>query len=191
MASDPNAADLEKQRKEKRRNNFLRVGIVILVVAITVLILLYRDKISQIGAYGYPGIFVLSIFANATVIFPVPGVLITTVMGTVFNPFWVAVAAGSGAALGETSGYLLGFSGQAVIPDTPRYKRLVEWMKKYGDITILVLAAIPNPAFDVAGMISGALKMPYFRFLLFTCLGKILKMLVFAYTGSTLIRLFP
>jgi membrane protein DedA with SNARE-associated domain len=59
-------------------------------------------------------------------------------------------------------------------------------MGKYGDITILLLAFIPNPLFDMAGMTAGALKMPIYRFLFWTLIGKTLKMMMFAYGGATI-----
>jgi membrane protein DedA with SNARE-associated domain len=59
-------------------------------------------------------------------------------------------------------------------------------MKKYGGWTVLFLAFIPNPAFDMAGIVAGALKMPIKRFLIWCAIGKIMKMLVFAYAGSTI-----
>jgi len=37
-----------------------------------------------------------------------------------FNPFWVAIASGAGAALGELSGYLVGFSGQPMLEQSER-----------------------------------------------------------------------
>jgi membrane protein DedA with SNARE-associated domain len=174
----------------KLRLNLLRALILIGVIALTVYLISIRDQVKQLGAYGYPGIFLVSILANATIIVPLPGILLTSAMGAVFNPFWVAVAAGLGAALGELSGYLAGFSGRGVIENTKRYERMTNWMKKYGDITILVLAFIPNPVFDVAGMIAGALKMKPAKFLFYCAVGKILKMMVFAYTGASLFNLF-
>ena len=42
---------------------------------------------------------------------PIPGVIFTSAMGAVFNPFWVAIATGCGAVLGELTGYLAVFSG--------------------------------------------------------------------------------
>ncbi len=129
--------------------------------------------------------------ANATLILPVPGVLITSAMGAVFNPFWVAIAAGSGAAIGELSGYLAGFSGQAVVERVNAYETLERWMKRYGGFAILVLAFVPNPVFDMAGMIAGALRMPVVPFFLWCWLGKVLKMLMFAYAGALSIHLFP
>jgi uncharacterized membrane protein YdjX (TVP38/TMEM64 family) len=173
-----------------RRQMALRIAVVILVVALSVLLFVYRDKVSALGAYGYPGIFLISLLANASIILPVPGVVITSAMGAVFNPFWVAVAAGSGAALGELSGYLAGFGGQTVIKDSPRYQKLTEWMRKYGDWTILVLSIIPNPAFDLAGITAGALKLPVYRFLLWCWLGKIIKMGFFAYFGAGILQVF-
>ena len=118
------------------------------------------------------------------ILIPIPGVVFTSAMGAVFNPFWVSIAAGAGAALGELSGYLAGFSGQAVVENSERYKRVVQWMEKYGDITILVLAFIPNPLFDLAGMVAGILKMPVWKFLIYCVIGKILKMMMFAYAGN-------
>jgi len=164
--------------------NIIRAVILLGVVALTVVLLIYRDQIQTLQAYGYPGIFLFSILANATILVPIPGVIFTSAMGAVFNPLWVSVAAGAGAALGELSGYLAGFSGQAVVENSKKYERVVHWMEKYGDITILVLAFIPNPLFDLAGMTAGILKMPVWKFLVFCVIGKILKMMMFAYAGD-------
>jgi membrane protein DedA with SNARE-associated domain len=112
-------------------------------------------------------------------------------MGAVFNPFWVAVAAGTGAAIGELSGYLAGFSGQGIIERTQWSDRFEQWMRKYGPVTILVLSFVPNPIFDVAGITAGILKMPLWQFLLFSWIGKVLKMLLFSYGGSFVLNLFP
>jgi len=156
------------------------------VIVITIGVFIFRDRFENLGAYGLPGIFLLSIIANSTVIIPVPGVMLTSTMAAVFPPFWVAIAAGSGAALGEITGYLAGFSGQIVIENRARYAKLVEWMKKYGPWAISLLAFIPNPAFDMAGIVAGTLKMPLHRFLIYCWIGKVLKMMVFAYAGSTI-----
>ncbi len=156
------------------------------VIGITVGVIVFRDQFKNLEGYGLPGIFLLSIIANSTVIIPVPGVVLTTTMATVFPPFLVAIAAGSGAALGELTGYLAGYSGQIVIEGRARYVRLVEWMKKYGPWAVLLLAFIPNPAFDMAGIVAGSLKMTVWRFLWYCWIGKVLKMLVFAYAGSSI-----
>ncbi|MHC1740802.1 MAG: VTT domain-containing protein [Anaerolineaceae bacterium] len=170
--------------------NLIRVLVLIVVIAITVFLFLNRNQVSKLQALGYPGIFLVSLFSNATLILPVPGVLFTSAMGAIFNPYWVALVAGSGATIGEISGYLVGFSGQGVIENKKWYDRISGWMQKHGDITVFLLALVPNPFFDVAGMVAGALKMPIWRFLLFAFFGKCLKMLAFALGGATLFGVF-
>lgn len=174
---------------KKKKLNIIRGFILLFVIGLTVVLVIYRNELQSLQAYGYPGIFLLSILANATILIPVPGVVLTSAMGAVFNPFWVSIAAGAGASLGELSGYLAGFSGQAVMENSERYQKVVRWMEKYGDITILVLAFIPNPLFDLAGMVAGILKMPVWKFLFYCLIGKILKMMMFAYAGDWVMQL--
>ncbi len=172
--------------KTETRDTLLRIAALIVVVGVTVALFLFRDRISHMGVYGYPGIFIISVIANATIIIPLPGIALTSAMGAVFNPFWVAIAAGLGAGLGETSGYLAGLSSRKTIQKSERMRKITGWMEKYGGVTILVLAFIPNPAFDLAGIAAGALKIPFYQFLIWTCAGKILKMLMFAYGGAAI-----
>jgi membrane protein YqaA with SNARE-associated domain len=162
------------------------VAAIVFVIVLTAFLVINRDEISKLSALGYPGIFIASLLSSATLILPAPGVLFTAAMGAVFNPFWVAIAAGLGAALGELTGYIAGYGGQAVVENQAFYERVVGWMRRYGDLTILVLAIIPNPAFDVAGIAAGMLRMPAWRFLLWCVIGKIIKMMAFAYGGMAL-----
>jgi uncharacterized membrane protein YdjX (TVP38/TMEM64 family) len=176
------------KRVSKRTLNIIRAVALLAVIALTIVLVINREQIQALQAYGYPGIFLFSILANATILVPVPGVVFTSAMGAVFNPFWVSVAAGSGAAIGELSGYMAGFSGQAVVENSARYEKVVRWMRRYGDVTILVLAFIPNPLFDLAGVVAGILKMPIWKFLFFCVIGKILKMMMFAYAGGWVVN---
>lgn len=172
------------------RLTVVRVLVILAVIALTVFLFLNRDRVQELEVLGYPGIFLISLLSNATLILPVPGVLFTSAMGAVFNPLWVALAAGTGATLGELTGYMAGFSGQGVIENRKWYDKVTAWMKKYGNLTVLVLAFIPNPVFDIAGMVAGALRMPISRYLLFSWIGKVGKMLLFAFGGSSIMSLF-
>ena len=174
----------------ERRTAILRVVALVFVIGLSVGVYLLRDQVQNLKGLGYAGIFLISLVSSATIILPVPGVLVTSMMGAVFNPFWVAIAAGTGAALGELSGYLAGFSGQGVAQKAEIYKKLENWMRRFGPVTVLVLGFIPNPLFDMAGMVAGALKMPLWKFLLFCTIGKIGKMMLFAYGGDTVMGWF-
>lgn len=170
--------------RPSRRLQLARLLALLFVIAITVLIYAYRDRAAELGRFGYPGIFLLSILANATIVLPAPGLALVFGFGGVFHPLGVGLAAGLGATLGELSGYLAGFSGQAVIENRKLYERFEGYMRRYGPLTITVLAFLPLPVFDLAGIAAGALKMPVHHFLLWCFLGKFPKMLLIALAGA-------
>lgn len=165
-----------------------RILALIAVIAITVFVFSIRDKADEFAVYGYPGIFLIALITNATVLLPAPGIAVVFAMGAVFHPLGVAFAAGLGGAIGELSGYLAGFSGQAVIERVTLYEKMEKWMNKNGPLTIIILAFLPNPFFDIAGIAAGALKMPIARFFLWCWIGVTLKMIVFAYVGSSSLK---
>ena len=166
------------------RLNILRILALLAVIGISVYIFTIRDQAEKLTYYGYPGIFIISILANATILLPAPGVAVVFAMGGVFNPLLVGVIAGLGSAIGEISGFVAGFSGQTVVENIKLYNQISTWMRRYGTLTILILAAVPNPFFDLAGIAAGALKMPIQKFFFWCVIGKIIKMLIFAYTGA-------
>jgi len=168
----------------------LRVLAILAVIGVTIYIYTIRERVEQFQAFGYPGIFLIALLANATILLPAPGVAIIYAMGAVFNPWLVGLAAGSGGAIGELSGYLAGFSGQAMIERTDIYDRIKPWVDKYGGWAILVLSAIPNPLFDVAGVAAGIAKMPIQTFLFFVWVGQLIKMTMFAMAGKYSIEWF-
>jgi len=181
--SNAQASKSRTPARSSRFTNILRVLALLAVIGITVYIYNIRDHVEEFEQFGYAGIFLIALMANATVLLPAPGVAIIYAMGAVFNPLWVGIAAGTGGALGELSGYLAGFSGQAVVERSDIYSRFQPWVEKYGGWAILILSAIPNPFFDIAGIAAGIAKMPMRTFLLFTWAGQIIKMTAFAVAG--------
>lgn len=173
----------------EKRITLARILALFIVIALSVFVYSIRDRAAELAVYGYPGILVISFLAYATVLLPAPGVAVVFTMGSVFNPFGVALAAGTGAALGELSGYLAGFSGQAVVERVDIYARLTAWMKRNGSLTILLLAAIPNPFFDLAGVAAGSLRMHVVRFFIFCWIGEVIKMSIFAFAGASTLDL--
>jgi uncharacterized membrane protein YdjX (TVP38/TMEM64 family) len=165
-----------------------RILSLVVVILITIFVYLVSDKAQYLSVYGYPGIFVISFLAYATVLLPAPGVLAVSVMGTTLVPWAVGLAAGAGAALGEITGYMAGFSSQPVVEKVKIYERMVGWLKKNGALAILILSAIPNPFFDITGAAAGALRMPVKKFLFWTWIGETIKMLAFAYGGGAVLK---
>jgi len=174
----------EVQAADVRRRRTWRILALVLVLALSVAIVLFQDWWVRFRAYGYLGLFLITLLSNATVIFPAPGLVLPFSMGAVLHPFWVAVVAAAGATAGELSGYLAGFSGQAFVEDYRAYRRVRALMQRYGDGVIFVLAALPTPLFDLAGIVAGATRIPLRRFVLWTFAGKLVKMLAVTYAGD-------
>ncbi len=180
-----------------RQLKLVRLLALLVAIGISVAIFLLRSKIDidQLKPYRYIGIFVISFLAYATVLLPAPGAAFVFTIGAAFkdvpfNTIRVALAAGSGAALGELSGYLAGLGSQSVLEKRKIYERLTVWMKKHGAVTVFLLSALPNPLFDLVGLVAGALRMSPWKFFFWCLAGETLKMLVFAASGAAGLDLF-
>lgn len=172
-----------------RHIQIFTVVILIVAFAATLVILFDPERRAQLETLlSSPGGLIvlcfLSALSNATLILPVPGIALTALAGTIGNPLVVGIVAGAGQALGEMTGYLAGYSGQSLIDESPRYARLAVWMRQYGVITIFIMALIPNPIFDIAGIAAGALRMPWWLYLMSAGAGKIVKNVILAYGAS-------
>lgn len=177
-------------RQRLRQIQILTVVILVVAFVATAVLLFDPVRRAQLEAavaspFGLIVLFVLSVISNATLILPVPGIALTALAATAANPLAVGLVAGLGQSIGEMTGYLAGYSGQELVDDSPRYGKMASWMRRYGAVTIFVLALIPNPFFDVAGIVAGALRMPVWLYFFSAAAGKILKNLALAYAAST------
>lgn len=175
----------------KNRQIWIKVAGIAFAVIFTICVIIFRDDLKDLIHLGLPGAFLVSLISDASIIFPVPGIVVTTALGSLFAPWKVALAAASGSAIGELTGYIAGYSGRGLVGDTEKLKKVSGYMTKYGFLTVLVLALIPNPLFDLAGLFAGSTKIPVWKFILATFIGKLGKFLVFAYLGSGLGKLLP
>jgi membrane protein YqaA with SNARE-associated domain len=178
------AAQNMKKTTNDRKTLILRGLSLVAFLAITVFVFSIRDRAAELAVYGYPGIFLVALLSYATVFFPAPGLAIVFGMAGVFHPLGVALAAALGAGLGESTGYLAGIGGRSVVEKTNVYERIQPLVQKYGALAIIALTAIPNPFVDVASVAAGALKLPYWKFLLAAWTGQMIKMTAIAYAGS-------
>ena len=167
----------------------IRVFTVLAVVGAMVIMYFVSRHMDEFRRYagsplGLLLFFVLSAVSSATLILPVPGLALTSVLGTAAHPLLIGIIGGVGQTIGELTGYLAGYSGHTLVQDTPRYEQISGWMRRYGVLALFVLGLVPNPLFYVARIAAGALRMPVRRFLLGAGAGKILKNIAFAYTGA-------
>ncbi len=166
------------------KERFYQILALIFVLVLCFLLILNRERVVELKGYGYLGVFLAALVSSATIVVPVPGWLIVATLGSILNPVLVGTISGIGATVGEMTGYMLGYGGRLIAKDSATYQRMMEWMKKWGSITIFVLALIPNPLFDVAGAVAGLLRFPLWKFIIFGATGRIPKHIFFAYTGA-------
>ena len=181
---------MKRPRLSPKQQAILRFVLAVLITAVAMAGLWLVKQYDVISKVGYAGVFLLGFLANATIILPAPSWAVTIVASTTLHPFFVALAAGLGEALGEITGYLAGSSGSIVLEDRENYQKSARLMKRWGVWFIMVLAFIPNPAFDIVGIIAGALRMPVAKFLWGAFLGKFMRALLLAYGGYGLFNHF-
>ena len=134
--------------------------------------------------YEYFGIFLIGLIGASSIFFPIPYTVVIFALGGMFEPVWIAVAAGIGSAVGEFSGYLLGFGGRRVIGE--KYKKKMEFLMKlfdrFGPIVIFVFALTPLPD-DLLFIPLGVIRYSLVRALIPALVGKICMNFIVAYSG--------
>ena len=81
---------------------------IFLAVVIILISLYFAKEVEIFSSYGYFGVFIIAFFSTATIIFPSPAWAAVITMSLYLDPFLVGIAAGTGGALGEMTGYLAG-----------------------------------------------------------------------------------
>ena len=169
-------------------------------VAIAFILLgLGEDDIT--GSWGYPMLWVISGLRASSVILPIPGGGLTIAAGATMDPLWgipvpiaVGVTAGSAESLGEFTGYWAGVNSGKLMEGRRLYEVISRWIKKAPFPTMFLMAFMPSPLFDVAGIAAGAARVPIRIFYPAILLGKIGRGIVMAaagfYASDFLIDLF-
>ncbi len=189
--------EVEALREEAHRLGWFRLeyaifaALGVMAIAYVVGYFVLGANLDSLKRWGYLGIFLIALAGSATIVLPTPssvaifsgGVLLDPVFG-IPAPLLVGVVAGLGDALGEFSGYALGYAGTDLLSHQRMYAVFSRWMGRNGTATIFLLSIFPNPFFDIAGAAAGATRMSPLRFFLATLGGKIVKDLFLAYGGS-------
>ena len=169
-------------------------GLLVSLAIVAVIFVVYLNNphiFEKLQGYGYSGAFIISVILNGTIIFPVSNMAVMMAIGaTMPLPWLVGVAGGAGAAIGEMTGYLAGRSGRSLLVRSKAYIRVEGWVKKWGWLAVFVMSIVPF-AFDVVGLIAGALRMSVWRFMVACWLGRTICYVLMVYLASLGIKLLP
>jgi membrane protein YqaA with SNARE-associated domain len=174
-------------RLSARARLWLAIVLVLAIVVASFWLAVNPAWVARFGSWGYVGAFLISMIASATLVLPAPGIAVVIAMSPALNPLLLAVAAGLGSAVGELTGYLAGASGSALIPESQRHRfdQVHDLTNRYGAPLLALLAALPFPLFDFAGIVAGILRMRVVTFLVAVAAGKIVKYLVLIEVGAS------
>ncbi len=178
-----------KSGKKSRRRRLLFIVALLLVIAITVALQLtyglHPEKLIELRTQLYWGAFLISIIGNATLIFPGAVLVMLSNLGILlygstglYGPIIIGLVGGVGAAIGETTGYVAGYSGREIVARGKMYGRVEKWLRRWGALAIFLFALMPV-VFDLIGIAAGILRFPFWKFLLLCGLGRTILYTVF------------
>jgi membrane protein DedA with SNARE-associated domain len=137
-----------------------------------------------VSTYGYAGAFLISIFGNFTIFFPVPFTITIYAFGVTLNPLLLGLTCGLGSTIGEFSAYMVGAGGRKVIEG--RYGERLEnarlLIERYGMAIIFLFALLPLPD-DVILIPLGMMRYDLKKALIAAFLGKVAMCTIVAYAG--------
>ncbi|TES87934.1 MAG: DedA family protein [Dehalococcoidia bacterium] len=175
--------------KKSRRRRLLFIVALLFVIAITVALQLtyglHPEKLIELRTQLYWGAFLISIIGNATLIFPGAVLVMLSNLGILlygstglYGPIIIGLVGGVGAAIGETTGYVAGYSGREIVARGKMYGRVEKWLRRWGALAIFLFALMPV-VFDLIGIAAGILRFPFWKFLLLCGLGRTILYTVF------------
>ena len=111
------------------------------------------------------------------------GMVIATLGAALPSAPLVGLVGGTGAAIGEITGYMAGYSGRGIAQRSKMYERVEGWMRRWGALTILIMSVVPF-IFDLAGIAAGVLRFSFWKFLLLCWLGRTILYIGVALAGA-------
>ncbi|MDO8428792.1 MAG: VTT domain-containing protein [Candidatus Diapherotrites archaeon] len=145
--------------------------------------------------YGLPGVFIATIIANATILLPVPVDIFIVLFGQIdfyhlgiLSPFILGLTVGLGAAIGELSGYVIGYFSIKSLQEFRKqqfsinFDEIKERVQNQGTYFIALAALIPFP-FDIIGLLCGVMRFDVRKFFLAVWVGKTGRYIILSYAG--------
>jgi membrane protein YqaA with SNARE-associated domain len=171
------------------KRHWVTIATVTVVVIVSLVIYGTGGISDDISAYGYMGVFLVSLLAATVLFVPIPSIPVVFLMGAILNPFLVGLVSGIGESLGEITGYTAGFSGRETLDNRQRYTRIKGWMRRRGTLVLFLFSAIPNLFFKLVAVAAGAIRYPFWKYLLVVFAGKTLKGTAVALLGYWALRM--
>lgn len=125
--------------------------------------------------FGYFGIFFFNMFGG-------PGMFLIPSLAKHFNIFLLAAISALGMGVNDSVNWVVGRSGDVILPKSQKIRDFEHIIQKYGTIGIFLWSLLPFP-YDLVGIIAGYLGMQYLNYFIPTFLGKFVRFLVIGFVS--------
>lgn len=178
----------------KRVSRILGALAIILIFISWVILLQKISPATIVDFFGtqnsYLLVFFLAFVGGTSILFPFPYYLVVFTFGAAhLNPILLGIFAGTGVMLGDSTSYLVGYSGREIIPAklSERFNKIRDWLlrQKSGFIALglfLYGAIIPIPN-DVVIVPLGVIRFSYIKAVIPLWLGNIVFNIIVAFAG--------
>lgn len=153
----------------RRSSRLILVLVFALTLACSIALVLVRDAVAGLNAWGYAGAFLLAALGNASVFIPFPWLFLVAPLGSTLSTVWVVVWAATGATAGAAVLYGIGGTvPRRVIPG---------WLERRGRATrtLIVAALALSPVASYPTLAGGTLRVPLIATLGITFVSEALK----------------
>ena len=157
-----------------------------LAIGLNVATYLLPIDYTQFAGVAVPGAFLITLVATGTILAGVPYIpVIMRLAQDSPDPWLIVLAAGLGSVAGESVSYLIGrmLSGRVLRNARAQWlaRALRSPWRAFG--ALLLLATPPNPLFDVAGLVAGAIRVPYAVFFAALLLARLARFSLLVWAG--------
>lgn len=189
----PARAEGKRAAPRESGNGEIRIGLLEMagLALLTLLLVWAMPYLDFLGEWSYPGAFILGFLSSVGAFVPTfPLQFAVASMARTLDPTLLGILAGVGSGIGELSGFVVGRSSAKILKKHSEksygwlMKIQTDLLKRAAGPGLFVLAIIPNPLFDMAGILAGLAGMRGASFLFWCTAGRIVRFLVLTHLGA-------
>lgn len=173
-----------------KNTKLIALFVLLISIFLSASFFIFKNFFRHAMSLGLIGLFLINFASNATFFMPTPALIGVVSAGNLYPPLLVAIASSLGATAGDTINFLFGLSGRHLINHKLAKNKwfifLEKKFKKHGNWLLFLFAFVPNPIFDIAGLIAGIFKFSLFRFFILVFVGRFIRYYILAKFGSLL-----
>ena len=147
--------------------------------------------VDRLGLWGPLFVIVAMSLQMFLLVIPSPLLIIISILA--YGPFWGSVLSVTAVAIASTLGYFIGsYLGQTFINKligAKKEKKLTYYVNRYGVWTVVITRITPILSNDAISLVSGILRMSYWKFIAATISGITPLVILIAWFGESNERL--